>query len=537
MKVWKVFAASRRVRIVCFALAGALLVASVVGLGLLAAAPVEDVLDAKYEHRGQFDYTVYLKPSVLYGDAVPTGGGEEGGSVPMIFFRDIIEEVGLSFSYSFDSVQPLTGVSSKVVVSIIAENPGVWQKRMVQLEETHTGQELRVEFPLALASLEKVVAEIEQEIAINTSQRNFTIRASVQTTAETALGKTIRDTFTYELEAVVTGKRLELKGSLEDSSEGYTDGIGYAGKGRFDYEVRLKPNKLYETTVLRSEPAPVTQPPTPPKTLGPGLVYFPRMITNIEAHFSYQFLCDKPIREQSQEVEVIATIENPEKWSRTLVVVPKTSKVGGFSMSFPMDIRYFTMVIDAIGQETGVRGTSHNIVLEANVHTVVVTDAGTLDEAYTQTLGAKLEANSLTFDKELSRSESGTISGATIDGGSGERRSKTAWIIGLIIGLLALGYFGWAQTRLGRAPVSAGEAEAARARKKYKQLLVDVDALPEVKATETVIPLISLDDLVRIADDLARPVLYQAGGGRHSYCVIDSGVRYLYERCWEQHTD
>jgi len=70
MKVWKVFAGSRKARIICFALAGALLVVSTVGLGYSVAAPTEGVPTAKYEHRGEFDYTVYLKPNILYGDVV-----------------------------------------------------------------------------------------------------------------------------------------------------------------------------------------------------------------------------------------------------------------------------------------------------------------------------------------------------------------------------------------------------------------------------------------------------------------------------------
>jgi hypothetical protein len=257
-------------------------------------------------------------------------------------------------------------------------------------------------------------------------------------------------------------------------------------------------------------------------------LYFPRIIDNIKASFSYQFLCDRPIREQSQEVEVTVIIENPERWSRSLVVVPKTNKVGSFTISFPIDIQYFTMVIDAIGQETGVRGSSYNIVIKADVDTVARTDLGTINEVYTQTLSGKLGSNTLTFDKELSRSQSGTIGGAAMPGASQEGRSRTPWIIGLVVALLALGYFGWSQTRLGLATISAGEAEVARARKKYRQMMVDVEELPEVKPTETVIPLNSLDDLARIADDLVKPILHQAEEGRHSYCVIDSGVRYLY---------
>ena len=530
MKVWKAFARSRRLRITCFALAGALLVASIVGLGYSVAAPTEETL-AKYEHRGQFDYTVYLKPSILYGDVILTEEEEEE-EVPMVFFRDIIREVQLAFSYNFDSSQSLANVTNKVEVSIIAEDPGLWRKEMTELEETHAGRKFTVDFPLNLSHLDSIVDDIENEIGIVGRDRQFIIRAVVTTTAETTLGQIIEDIFIYELPAILTAKRLELKGDLGGSEEGSKEGIRYEGKGRFDYEVYLKPNKLYETDVLRSEAPPVAEPPAEPpaspQTLGPGLLYFPRIISNIKASFSYQFLCDRPISEQSQEVEITATIENPEQWSKSLVVMPKTNKAGSFTISFPIDIQYFTMVIDAIGQETGVRGSSHNVMIKAEVHTVAQTDVGTINEVYTQTLSGKLEANALTFGKELSRSKSGSIGGAAIPGASGEGGSRAPWIIGLVIALLALGYFGWSQTRLRLAPVSAGEAEAARARKKYRQMMVDVEELPEVKPTETVIPLNSLDDLARIADDLVKPILHQAEEGRHSYCVIDSGVRYLY---------
>jgi len=527
MKVWKAFARSKRLRITCFALAGALLVASVVGLGYSAAPPIEEVPTAKYEYRGQFDYTVYLKPNTLYGDVILVEEEEEE-EVPMVFFRNIIDYARLIFSYNFDSSQSVANVNNEVVVSIIAEDPGSWQKEMTQLEETHAGTEFTVDFLLSLSYLDRVVDDVEEDIGVTSSKRNFIIRAVVHTTAETALGKTIEDEFSYELTAILTAKRLELKGDLGGSEGGSKEGISYKGKGRFDYEVYLEPNKLYETAVLRSEAPPVAEPPPSPQTLGPGLLYFPRIIKNIKASFSYQFLCDRPISEQSQEVEVTAVIENPENWSKSLVVVPKTNEVGSFTISFPIDINYFETVIDAIEQETGVRGSSYNIVIKADIHTVAHTSLGTINEVYTQTLSVKLGANTLTFGKELSRSKSGSIGEAATPGASEEGGSRAPWIIGLVIALLALGYFGWCQTQLRLAPATAGEAEAARARKKYRQMMVDVEELPGVKPTETVIPLNSLDDLARIADDLVKPILHWAEEGRHSYCVIDSGVRYLY---------
>ena len=526
MKIWKAFGRSRGLRITCFALAGALLVASIVGLGY-SVAPTGEVPTAKYEHRGHFDYTVYLKPSILYGDVILTDEEEEE-EVPMVFFRDIMTEVSLAFSYNFDCSQSLSSITNNVVVSIIAENPDVWQKEMTQLEETHEGTEFSVDFPLNLNHLDSIVNDIENEIGIVGRERQFIIIAVVTTTAETALGEIIEDTFSYELPAMLTAKKLELNGDLEASQEGYREETRYEARGRFDYEVSLEPNELYETTVLRSEALPVPEPPAPAQTLGPGLVYFPDIIDNIKASFSYRFLCDRPISEQSQEVDVSATIENPGKWSKSLVLMPKTSRNGSFTMPFSIDIQYFTRVIDAIGQETGVTGNSYSITLKASVHTVAQTDVGAINETFTQTLGATLEENTLTFDEELSGSQFGTIGGAATPEASEEGRSMALWIICLVVALLALGYFSWSQSRLGLAMVSAGEAEVSRAKKKYRQMMVDVEELPEVKPTETVIPLNSLDDLARIADDLVKPILHHIKEGRHSYCVIDNIVRYLY---------
>jgi len=93
--------------------------------------------------------------------------------------------------------------------------------------------------------------------------------------------------------------------------------------------------------------------------------------------------------------------------------------------------------------------------------------------------------------------------------------------------LVTLGFLGWKQRQLKPAGIDV-ETEAARAKKKYKQVMVDIEDLPSVKPTETVIPLSSLDDLARIADDLVKPMLHQVEGSRHVYCIVDGAVRYQY---------
>jgi hypothetical protein len=159
---------------------------------------------------------------------------EEGDTAP-VFFRNIIDEAWLAFSYNFSYGQPLSGVTNKVVVSAIAENPDMWQKEIAILEETHEGQQVSTEFPLDLESLENVVDEIEDEIGVRGSGNEFIIRAAVHTTAVTALGQIIEDYFSHEITLTAQARTLKLEGSLERSEAGSDDGISYSQKGRFDY--------------------------------------------------------------------------------------------------------------------------------------------------------------------------------------------------------------------------------------------------------------------------------------------------------------
>ena len=72
------------------------------------------------------------------------------------------------------------------------------------------------------------------------------------------------------------------------------------------------------------------------------------------------------------------------------------------------------------------------------------------------------------------------------------------------------------------------EKEALRARKKYEGLIVDVKELPEAKGRDVVIPLDSLNELVKAADALLKPVLHKAEPQKHTYYIIDGATRYQY---------
>jgi hypothetical protein len=504
-----------------------LLIASIFGVSKAFSLPStieQSITVMSCEHSGTFDYLVYLKPNSLYGDVVPT----EEEAVSMVFFRNIIREVQLAFSYKFDSSQSLADVTNEVVVSIIAANPGLWQKEIPQLEETRVGTEFAVNFPLNLNYLDGIVDDIEEDIGIASSTRNFIIRAVVHTTAETTLGKTIEDEFSYELTAVLTAKELELQGNLGSSKAGSTEGINYEGRGRFDYEVHLKPNNLYETDVLKSEAIPVAEPPASLQALGPGLVYFPKIINNIEASFSYQFKHDMPVENLIEDVEVTASIEYPDMWSKTLTLVPKTSKSGAFMVDFPIDIGKFNEVTDTLRDELGFGASSYDLIIKAVVHTTADTDSGRIDEVFTQSLQGKLGGSTLSFTGSLAKRQPSTIQESRTVPAPKAHLFRALSLVILALVVFAFVFVIW-NARLAKAlPISKIEAEAVRARRKYKNVIIDVGELPPTEPGEVIIPISSVDELVRTSDALLKPVLHQAGADKHIYCVIDGAIRYQY---------
>jgi len=493
----------------------------------LQASTEQSIALLNYEHRGQFDYLVYLKPNSLYGSIQPKA--EETEEEAPVFFRNIIDETRLAFSYNFSCGQSLSSITNKVVVSAIVENPGMWQKKVPILEETRGGRQFIVDFPLDIEYLESVVDEIEQEIGVRGySQNQFTIRAAVHTTAMTALGQTIEDDFSHEITLAIQAYTLELEGSLERSDTGIRDGISFSEKGRFDYEVYLMPNNLYEIDVLRSEAPPETDSSSSTQTLGPGLKYFTNIIDSIEASFSYQFLSDIPVANMVEDVEVTAVLEYPDMWTKSFTLVPRTSYTGPLVVDFPLDIKAFDAITDTLRSELGFGAASYGLTIQATVHTTSDTESGPIDEVFTQSLVGQLGTTTFTLKGDLSERQPGAIVENRMVPVGNTWVFRGLSLAGLVLAVFALLFVLSNSRQVQAVAISKMEEEALRAKRKHKGVIVDVGELPPAGAGEVVIPIGSVDELVSIADALLKPVLHHAGVGKHTYCVIDGGVRYLY---------
>ena len=297
----------------------------------------------------------------------------------------------------------------------------------------------------------------------------------------------------------------------------------------------MKPDSPFGGMTLKPPPPPTLPASTAPpslKTVGPGETLFTKLTDKLEITFAYKFESDKPVSQLAEEVEIRAVIENPELWSKTFVLVPHTSKSGDFTVTFTLDINQMLEILQIARSEAGVSGPSHNLTVTADVYTTAQTEFGPIVEVFSQTMSTALGEGTLDWGEELISSKPGSIEGSRMIPKEFLGLSVSAarilflvlasFFLALSMGLLML----YVKYRPARLPEI--EREALRAKKKYRDLILDVKELPTTVANEMVIALGSLDDLITTAEELGKVVLHKAETEKHIYCVIDGLIMYQY---------
>jgi len=288
----------------------------------------------------------------------------------------------------------------------------------------------------------------------------------------------------------------------------------YEQRGQFDYTVHLRPSTLFDVTEL-----------------GPGEVYFDRLVDDVRMTFSYRLRSDQPLGLQGKEFgyQISVTLGAGGLWEKSLALIPPTVASDDFTVSFDLPLRQFTALIDTIGEETGARTGSPQLTVVAWVEPDVQTAHGPIVEPFQQSLVFTIEGGTISVGEELAKSQPGTITETKVEQVLGLERLRNASGGGVAATLLLLAGLGWLYGR-GRVRVPAPEKGLQRAQKKYKELLVRVQALPPVREGQAVVQVDSLADLFALAEEIYRPVIYSPDGAGYTYCVIDGLGSVRYER-------
>ena len=488
-----------------------LLLGSGIGVWKAFATPAvreEQVALVSYQHRGEFDYLVYLKPAATQVTSPA-------------YFRKIIDTMDVSFSYVFTPDEPVTQVTEEVEISVVLASPGNWQKELILVPRTSKTGNFTIPVPLNLSEIQAVAATIAQEIGFSGST-DVTLKASVHVVAHTDSG-VLEDDFVQTVGIEAEGATLQWVGNLGIVEKGFYEQLRYEHQGRFDYTIKLKPNTLFGPVTLKSDSH-----LQPPATLAPGESYDTTKIEFMDGTFSYQFDCDQPLTQDWATVEVTGGVRNPGYWARTFTLVPEREERGDFTTTFAVDVATFTNLINTAVQQTGSSASSYNLFITANVHMFGETDYGTIDERFSQSLTGTLAAPTITWDSALDRSQSGSIR-ETVTVLNSVWPARVGAIFGLLLAVLLAYYVVWNYAHVKPVALTGVEAEARRAKKKHKNVIVDVEDLPQFLASFSRVASVgSLEELVNIADALLKPVIHKAEPGKHIYRVIDGVTEYEY---------
>ena len=284
--------------------------------------------------------------------------------------------------------------------------------------------------------------------------------------------------------------------------------LTYTHGGDLHYDVSLKPNNLYGTT-----------------TMGPGNTYFRKITEHIDAAFGYEFTCDRDA-EITCEYDVIASVASGKDWEKCYVLVPQTTfNSSGRSATFAEDLRidlaHYEEVVSNISDEIGVRAQNPTLTIKYNIHTIARTNVGDVDEFFTPSLVIPLNKNAFTIESNADEKTGSIKTKKTIIKQNVKSR-RTYSAAAAILVLISLILF-VSLTRDTETAVSKAEKEIRSAKKKYGDWIADATDIP-IEIGQSVITLRSLSDLVKVAEELGKPIIQK----NQDYYVFDGSMRYEY---------
>ena len=493
----------------------------------------ETIVNTTYTLKGEFTHTAFGRN--------PLSQDEDAFSAR--YFASLVEAIDVGYSYRFAPAgSPLQDVE-EVEVSALIESPGSWQKEVVVVPRRQYEDEFSISFPLDLDALQKTAAAVGKELGTASSVPRITLKANVHVRAETPTGTREAD-FVQTTALSVGASTLTWQRGLTRSETGEWDGVSYEHQGEFDYAIRLKDNLLFGPVTLRpgeasEEPADVEvpeplgqvitsepAPERPPEALPVDGSYSRDDLERIDVTFGFPFEAEPEASSVSQTVEISGVLAG-RGWTEPLALLPETTFSEDLSATFALDAPLLFAMIEASDREHQVTADTNELSITATVHTFAETAFGPIEKKLQYPLTIAFRGSAVSFPEIEPRELASTIQETITkeNPSASAARTGASGLAGLVAVALAFVGYGYIEAR--RQKMTELELEAYLAKRKYREMLVDVDTLPEVK-DGVLVRLASIEELAKGAEALLKPILHVAAPDRHVYFVIDGNTMYRY---------
>jgi len=293
------------------------------------------------------------------------------------------------------------------------------------------------------------------------------------------------------LSSAITGELLTAR--YTEVEEIY---YNYKSTGSIDYKVYLKPNTMYDEAYLEKD-----------------RYYIFRFIDRIEMNFNYKYEANAD-GDLSAKYSVIAYLqglhgdENEVLWSKKFVLVPeKTTRIqdSTFEISFglPVYLDNYTSLKEELYMESEVNApVVLNIVFDVN--TVAQTEKGTVEDTVSPSLNIPIGNTVIRIDGQPTATGENKIS-QTVKHRLPVNKGLIYSLAGLAAAFLVVAIL--VSSAKTAPPPDEFEKTIARIFKEYSERLAGMEHTISYQFSE-VINVSSIDDMIKIADEIGQPVFY-----------------------------
>lgn len=350
------------------------------------------------------------------------------------------------------------------------------------------------------------------------------------------LKKKLRELIVISTTIALIGSVIALSWSyLTESTKEFEEVDYYYLQEYFtDYRVVLKPTDVFKERIL-----------------DPGGAYIADITDHIIVNFEYLFFGERDAVVEgrySVEASLIALVmhEQVEKvvWEKQYDLVP-TQQFGGNDSEYSIQERFIIPFAEyleyskSVMEETGFSPPLLNLVIKSEVLLTAETEEGVIEESLYPTMFIPLRGH--TFD--VSGNLEGELEGALTKTGYQPivLITKLQQILPFIVSLLTLMLLviviftapttSYSFNTINGAKLDLIDKEVERMFKKYKDRIVKTSSELTIETSKAVF-VESFDDLLKLSDDIERPILYtcqkEDSIGRHIFYLIAQEQAYAY---------
>lgn len=290
----------------------------------------------------------------------------------------------------------------------------------------------------------------------------------------------------------------------------------YSHRQYYTYLATLKPNILYNRTILRP---------------GEGVLYT-AIVNCIYITSKYSFVSSPAPMNVTTNTNIKIEIESPEKWVRPLSedeAIDLLQLGGSQVFEFTVNNTKIKDYVTRIDEEVGVRSTSYNLNIIPTIQCNVIMTASRIEETFTPKLTLSYissgdKGNYISIE-ERSQTKDGKITETKkIHFEWVEKHRKMAYASTAATSIFLTGS---AILYIRRRPEMPPKKTIEKVIATYKDLITEATEKPP--ETENTIKMDTIEDLVKTAEILIKPILHTKEEHYHLFFVIDGNTKYQYK--------